>query len=32
MPPLRERKKDIPLLIDFFLEKYCTKLSKESII
>ncbi len=28
MPPLRERKEDIPLLIDFFLEKYCTKEKK----
>jgi len=25
MPPLREKKEDIPLLIDFFLEKYCNK-------
>jgi DNA-binding NtrC family response regulator len=25
MPPLRERKDDIPLLVTHFLEKYCTK-------
>jgi len=25
VPPLRERRKDIPLLIDFFLEKYAKK-------
>ncbi len=25
IPPLRERKEDIPLLIDFFLRKFCTQ-------
>ena len=25
LPPLRERKEDIPLLIDFFLKSYCQK-------
>jgi two-component system response regulator HydG len=29
MPPLRERKNDIPLLVQHFLEKYATKLRKE---
>lgn len=28
LPPLRERKNDIPLLIDHFIEKYSTKLKK----
>lgn len=28
MPPLRERKEDIPLLADYFLEKYNSKLNK----
>lgn len=25
MPPLRERKEDIPLLLEYFLEKYCAR-------
>ena len=25
MPPLRERKEDIPLLVEYFLEKYCAR-------
>jgi len=29
IPPLRERKEDIPLLADYFLEKYCLKNKKE---
>ncbi len=28
IPPLRERKEDIPLLIDFFLRKFCTREGK----
>ena len=28
MPPLRKRTEDIPLLIGYFLEKYCAKLAK----
>lgn len=28
IPPLRDRKEDIPLLIEFFLEKYNTRFSK----
>jgi two-component system response regulator AtoC len=31
LPPLRERKEDIPGLAAFFLKKYCTKLSKSII-
>ena len=28
VPPLRERKEDIPLLADFFVQKYCTSMSR----
>ncbi len=28
LPPLRERKEDIPLLVDYLLEKHCTKMGK----
>jgi two-component system response regulator AtoC len=28
LPPLRERKNDIPLIIDHFLEKFCRRLNK----
>lgn len=28
VPPLRERKEDIPLLVDFFLKKYSVKIGK----
>ena len=28
MPPLRERKDDIPLLVNHFLEKYCAKMGR----
>ncbi|BEP28741.1 sigma-54-dependent transcriptional regulator [Helicovermis profundi] len=31
MPPLRERKNDIPLLIEYFLKKYSVKMHKENI-
>jgi DNA-binding NtrC family response regulator len=28
VPPLRERKEDIPLLVEFFINKYCTEMKK----
>ncbi|MFE7152330.1 sigma-54-dependent transcriptional regulator, partial [Heyndrickxia sporothermodurans] len=28
-PPLRERMEDLPLLIDYFLKKYCREMNKE---
>ncbi len=28
IPPLRERKEDIPLLVDYFINKYCTAMNK----
>lgn len=28
VPPLRERTEDIPLLVDYFLKKYCTSMNK----
>jgi two-component system response regulator PilR (NtrC family) len=30
MPPLRRRTEDIPLLVTFFLQKYCDKLAKKT--
>jgi two-component system response regulator PilR (NtrC family) len=27
LPPLRQRREDIPLLVDFFLQKYCQQMS-----
>ena len=26
LPPLRQRREDVPLLVDFFLEKYCRQM------
>ncbi len=31
VPPLRERPDDIPLLVDYFIKKYCTAMNKEII-
>ncbi len=31
IPPLRERKTDIPLLVDYFIKKYCTSMNKPPI-
>ncbi len=31
VPPLRERTEDIPLLVDYFIEKYCTSMNKPLI-
>lgn len=31
VPPLRERKEDIPLLVEFFIRKYCTAMNKPPV-
>ncbi|MCX6286614.1 MAG: sigma-54 dependent transcriptional regulator [Bacteroidetes bacterium] len=31
VPPLRERVEDIPLLVDYFIKKYCTTMNKPPI-
>ena len=31
VPPLRERKGDIPLLVDYFIKKYCNAMNRSSI-
>jgi len=31
VPPLRERLEDIPLLVDYFIKKYCTSMNKPLI-
>ena len=31
VPPLRERKDDIPLIMDYFINKYCYELNKEPL-
>jgi len=31
VPPLRERKEDIDLLVDYFMEKYCIELGKQRV-
>lgn len=31
VPPLRERTEDIPLLVDYFIKKYCTSMNKPLI-
>jgi transcriptional regulator with PAS, ATPase and Fis domain len=32
VPPLRERKEDIPLLTDYFMNKYCNELGREPVV
>lgn len=29
LPPLRDRREDIPLLVSYFMEKYCSSMNKE---
>jgi DNA-binding NtrC family response regulator len=31
IPPLRERKEDIPLLVDYFIKKYCTSMNRQQV-
>lgn len=31
VPPLRERTEDIPILVDYFINKYCTSMSRDLI-
>jgi transcriptional regulator with PAS, ATPase and Fis domain len=31
IPPLRDRKEDIPLLVDYFIKKYCTSMNKPTV-
>lgn len=31
IPPLRERKEDIPILVDYFIKKFCTSMSKNPV-
>lgn len=31
VPPLRERKEDIPVLVDHFIEKYCKSMNREKV-
>lgn len=31
IPPLRERKEDLPLLLDYFIEKYCQEMKRERV-
>jgi len=31
IPPLRERKEDIPLLVDVFIQRYCLQMNKEPV-
>jgi DNA-binding NtrC family response regulator len=32
VPPLRERIEDIPLLVDYFIKKYCTSMNRPPVI
>lgn len=31
VPPLRERKEDIPLLVEYFIKKYCTSMNRPPV-
>ncbi len=31
IPPLRERREDIPQLVDYFIKKYCTSMNKQPV-
>ena len=31
LPPLRERMEDIPLLVDYFIKKYCTSMNRQPL-
>ena len=31
MPPLRDRKEDIPSLVDYFIRKYCTSMNRQPV-
>jgi DNA-binding NtrC family response regulator len=31
VPPLRERTEDIPLLVDYFIKKYCTTMNRQPV-
>jgi DNA-binding NtrC family response regulator len=31
VPPLRARTEDIPLLVDYFIKKYCTSMNRQSV-
>lgn len=31
VPPLRDRKEDIPLLVEYFIKKYCTAMSRNMV-
>ncbi len=31
VPPLRERVEDIPILVDYFIKKYCTSMNKPAV-
>ena len=31
IPPLRERKEDIPVMVNYFIKKYCTSMSRDLI-
>jgi DNA-binding NtrC family response regulator len=32
IPPLRERRDDIPLLVDYFIKKYCESMNKPPVL